>query len=110
MRRCTALKILLVHHSIVNAFLERLVAVMSALKIGMPWEGGVRVTPLPGPHRTAYLTEAIDDALAKGARVVNPGGGAFCATLFHPAVLYPVREGMKVSREEQFGPVVPWFR
>ena len=28
-------------------------------------------------------------------------------TLFYPAVVYPVREGMKLYREEQFGPIIP---
>ena len=37
--------------------------------------------------------------------MVNEGGGAFCKTLYYPAVLYPVREGMKLYREEQFGPL-----
>jgi acyl-CoA reductase-like NAD-dependent aldehyde dehydrogenase len=73
----------------------------------MPWEKGVTITPLPGLHRTAYMTEAIEDARAKGARVVNEGGGAFSMTLFYPAVVYPVREGMKLYREEQFGPIIP---
>ena len=59
----------------------------------MPWEKGVAITPLPGLHRTAYMTEALEDAKAKGARVVNEGGGEFCQTLFYPAVVYPVQRG-----------------
>ena len=106
-QRCTALKMLIVHRTVVDAFLDRFTAELARLKIGMPWESGVHITPLPGPHRTAYMTDAIEDALAQGARVVNEGGGAFCSTLFYPAVVYPVREGMKLYREEQFGPVVP---
>jgi acyl-CoA reductase-like NAD-dependent aldehyde dehydrogenase len=106
-QRCTALKILIVHRSIVDAFLQRFTAEVARLKIGMPWEPGVQITPLPGPHRTAYMTAAIEDATANGARVVNEGGGAYCGTLFYPAVVYPVREGMRIYREEQFGPVVP---
>ena len=39
--------------------------------------------------------------------MVNEGGGTVCGTLFYPAVVYPVKEGMKLYREEQFGPVVP---
>lgn len=35
-------------------------------------------------HRTPYTTDAIDDAKAKGARVVNEDGGVFCKTLFYP--------------------------
>jgi len=106
-QRCTALKMLIVHRAIVDEFLRRFVDAVGALKIGMPWEPGVQITPLPGPHRTAYMTEAIEDAKAKGAQVVNPGGGTYCSTLFYPAVVYPVREGMQLYREEQFGPVIP---
>lgn len=106
-QRCTALKMLIVHSSVVDTFLERFTAELARLKMGMPWEAGVQITPLPGPHRTAYMTEAIENAKAQGARVVNEGGGEFCNTLFYPAVVYPVREGMTLYREEQFGPVVP---
>ena len=106
-QRCTALKMLMVHRSIVDTFLERFTAQLGKLKVGMPWEKGVSITPLPGLHRTAYMTAAIDDAKAKGARVVNEGGGVFCQTLFYPAVVYPVQEGMMLYREEQFGPIIP---
>jgi glyceraldehyde-3-phosphate dehydrogenase (NADP+) len=106
-QRCTALKMLIVHESIADAFLKRFTEELSKLKVGMPWEKGVTITPLPGLHRTAYMSEAIEDAQAKGARVVNEGGGAFCMTLFYPAVVYPVGEGMKLYREEQFGPIIP---
>jgi acyl-CoA reductase-like NAD-dependent aldehyde dehydrogenase len=88
-------------------FLRRFTEELGKLKVGMPWEPGVHITPLPGMHRTAYMTEAIEDAKAKGARVINEGGGAFCQTLFYPAVVYPVQEGMKLYREEQFGPIIP---
>ncbi|WP_374729735.1 NADP-dependent glyceraldehyde-3-phosphate dehydrogenase [Caballeronia humi] len=106
-QRCTALKMLMVHRSIVDVFIERFTAELTKMKVGMPWEKGVSITPLPGMHRTAYMTEAIDDAKAKGASVVNEGGGVFCKTLFYPAVVYPVQEGMKLYREEQFGPIIP---
>ena len=53
------------------------------------------------------MTRLVEDAKAKGARVINEGGGATGGTLFYPAVVYPVREGMMLYREEQFGPIVP---
>src|SRR5438034_3201036 len=106
-QRCTALKMLIVHESIAEVFLHRFIEELAKFKVGMPWEKGVAITPLPGLHRTAYMTDAIEDATAKGARVVNEGGGAFSMTLFYPAVVYPVREGMKLYREEQFGPIIP---
>ncbi|MDR3466521.1 MAG: NADP-dependent glyceraldehyde-3-phosphate dehydrogenase [Xanthobacteraceae bacterium] len=106
-QRCTALKMLMVHSAIVDAFLRRFVAELAKLKVGMPWQAGVNITPLPEPDKVAYMRQCVDDALARGARVVNDGGGTSCDTLFYPAVVYPVREGMKLYREEQFGPVVP---
>lgn len=106
-QRCTALKMLMVHRSIADEFVNRLTAELAKLKVGMPWEKGVFITPLPGMHRTTYMTEVIEDAVAKGAEVVNPEGGEFCKTMFYPAVVYPVSEGMRLYREEQFGPVIP---
>jgi aldehyde dehydrogenase (NAD+) len=106
-QRCTALKMLMVHQSVAEPFLRRFAEELIKLKVGMPWERGVGITPLPEPGKVAYMTELVEDALAKGARVVNEGGGTACKTLFYPAVVYPVREGMKLYREEQFGPVVP---
>jgi glyceraldehyde-3-phosphate dehydrogenase (NADP+) len=38
---------------------------------------------------------------------VNPGGGERAATLFRPALVYPVDAGARLYHEEQFGPVVP---
>jgi glyceraldehyde-3-phosphate dehydrogenase (NADP+) len=73
----------------------------------MPWDKGVSITPLPKRGKVEYMTSLVEDAKAKGARVVNEGGGATGGTLFYPAVVYPVREGMMLYREEQFGPIVP---
>jgi glyceraldehyde-3-phosphate dehydrogenase (NADP+) len=106
-QRCTALKIVFVQRSVAAAFLERLTATIGGLRAGMPWQEGVALTPLPEAGKAAYLTGLVDDAVARGARVVNPGGGAVHGTYFHPAVVYPVASGMKLWTEEQFGPVVP---
>ncbi|MBZ6075301.1 NADP-dependent glyceraldehyde-3-phosphate dehydrogenase [Microvirga puerhi] len=106
-QRCTALKMLMVHQSIVEPFLNRFTEELAKLKVGMPWEKGVSITPLPELGKVDYMTQLLEDAKAKGARVVNAGGGASCGTLFYPAVVYPVQEGMKLYREEQFGPIVP---
>jgi len=106
-QRCTALKILFVHESRVERFLEGLCAAVDGLKGGLPWDDGVRITPLPEPGKTAWLTGLIDDARAAGARVVNREGGAVDGTFMTPAVVYPVAPGMRLYTEEQFGPVVP---
>jgi len=106
-QRCTALKILLVHKSLVDEFLQKLSAEIAKLKFGMPWEKGVNLTPLPEPGKPAYLKDCIDDAIANGAKVVNENGGETVASFVYPAVVYPVNEKMKLYREEQFGPVIP---
>ncbi len=106
-QRCTALKILFVHETVLDDFLERLAARVNALKPGMPWEPGVALTPLPEPGKTDYLHAVLEDAVAKGARVINAGGGESHQTFFQPAVLSPVDSSMRVYHEEQFGPLVP---
>jgi glyceraldehyde-3-phosphate dehydrogenase (NADP+) len=106
-QRCTALKMLFVHRDIVDAFIANFSNAVDRLKSGMPWETGVCITPLPEPNKTGYLMELIDDARAKGASVVNRGGGSVEHTFMSPAVVYPVDTGMRLYSEEQFGPVVP---
>ena len=106
-QRCTALKMLFVHEDIIDAFITKFSDTVDSLKGGMPWDPGVQITPLPEPDKTKYLTELIDDARAKGARVVNTNGGAVHQTFMSPAVVYPVGPGMRLYTEEQFGPIVP---
>jgi glyceraldehyde-3-phosphate dehydrogenase (NADP+) len=106
-QRCTALKILFVHEAIIDSFITKFGAAVEKLKVGMPWDSGVQITPLPEPNKTRYLTELIQDACTKGARVINKDGGGVTVTLMTPAVVYPVTAGMKLYDEEQFGPVVP---
>ncbi|TXK36482.1 NADP-dependent glyceraldehyde-3-phosphate dehydrogenase [Pontibacter qinzhouensis] len=106
-QRCTALKIVFVHRSRVDEFLSGLSEAVGKLKYGMPWEKGVSLTPLPEPHKPAYLQDLITDAAAHGAEVVNEGGGATFESFVYPAILYPVNKHMRVYREEQFGPVIP---
>ncbi|TCL56813.1 glyceraldehyde-3-phosphate dehydrogenase (NADP+) [Hydrogenispora ethanolica] len=106
-QRCTALKIIFVHREVAEAFLTKFSAAIARLKLGMPWDENVAVTPLPETGKTEYLQGLVADAVAHGARVVNPEGGATYRTLFYPALLYPVDGAMRVYHEEQFGPVIP---
>ncbi|MBH3396046.1 MULTISPECIES: NADP-dependent glyceraldehyde-3-phosphate dehydrogenase [Pseudomonas] len=106
-QRCTALKILFVHEDVVDAFLDKFQRKLAALKPGMPWEPGVALTPLPEPGKVDYLDSLVADATAKGARVLNEGGGHSRGSFFYPALLYPVNHEMRIYHEEQFGPLVP---
>ncbi|MFM7855264.1 MAG: NADP-dependent glyceraldehyde-3-phosphate dehydrogenase, partial [Flammeovirgaceae bacterium] len=106
-QRCTALKILFVHQSIVEKFTQKFLAEVKKLKPAMPWDAGVGLTPLPEPGKTDYLKGLVDNAKANGANVLNENGGEMFHSFFYPAVVYPVNEKMNLFHEEQFGPVVP---
>ncbi|MFY7890035.1 MAG: NADP-dependent glyceraldehyde-3-phosphate dehydrogenase [Spirosomataceae bacterium] len=106
-QRCTALKMMWVHRSLVDTFNTRMAEEIAKLKLGMMWDKGVNITPLPEPNKPAYLKELIEDAKLHGAKVMNEGGGDSSKSLVYPALLYPVNSKMKVWHEEQFGPVVP---
>jgi glyceraldehyde-3-phosphate dehydrogenase (NADP+) len=106
-QRCTALKVLYVHESIVDEFNKRFSEAVDSLKFGLPWEDGVFLTPLPEPGKPAYIQELIKDAIDKGAKIMNKRGGELTENYSFPAVLYPVNDKMSVYHEEQFGPVVP---
>ncbi|MDH4057321.1 MAG: NADP-dependent glyceraldehyde-3-phosphate dehydrogenase [Cyclobacteriaceae bacterium] len=106
-QRCTALKLHFVHESIVDDFIKRFISEVSKLKMGMPWENGVQLTPLPEPGKTDYLRGLLEDAKKHGAKVMNEHGGEILNSFFYPAVLYPVTSKMKIYHEEQFGPIIP---
>ncbi len=106
-QRCTAIKVVFVHSSIADSFVEKLGAAVGKLKLGMPWDKGVQITPVAPPGKPEYLEGLIADAVAKGARVVNADGGQCFGSMFMPAVVCPVTEGMTLYYEEQFGPIIP---
>lgn len=106
-QRCTALKMLFVHEDVIEEFNAKFVAKVEELKYGLPWEKGVMLTPLPEPGKPEYIQELIDDAVEKGAKVINEKGAQTNESFIFPAVLYPVNDTMRVFHEEQFGPVVP---
>lgn len=106
-QRCTALKVVYVHEDVKDPFLNKFCTAVDALAFGNPWDEGVKLTPLPEPGKSDYIQELIDDALAKGAKILNKKGGQRYDNYIWPAVLYPVTKDMRVYQEEQFGPVIP---
>lgn len=127
-QRCTALKLLFVPREHADKFAAMMKERVEELSVGLPWESVVdgasgktkysQITPLPNQGRVDYMRSLIDDAVEKGATVVNEKGGSTVgggegeagsseSTLMIPAVLYPVTPGMRIWEEEQFGPVVP---
>lgn len=106
-QRCTALKHIWVDQELSDRFLECFCTEVDRLVCGMPWEEGVTVTPLPEKDKIEWLGELVEDAVQKGAKIMNKNGGKSFANLYYPTVLYPVTRDMKLYHVEQFGPVIP---
>jgi glyceraldehyde-3-phosphate dehydrogenase (NADP+) len=105
-QRCTAIKIIFVHSSIAETFIAKFAKAVDDLVLDHPVTDS-ELTPLPERGKVAQMEAYVDDAVAKGAKVVNQYAGRVNETSFFPAVLYPVAKGMRLYSEEQFGPVVP---
>ena len=105
-QRCTALKVIYVHESIVSEFNELFSKAVDHLAFGMPWEDTF-LTPLPETSKPAYIQELIKDAIKHGAKVMNKKGGELTDNFSYPAVMYPVNNKMRLFHEEQFGPIIP---
>jgi len=92
---------------VAEAFVAKLAEAIDALPFGLPWQAGVRLTPLPEQDKAKTLQQLVDDAVAKGARIVNAHGGLTNRTFYFPSLVYPVDPRMTLHATEQFGPVVP---
>jgi succinate-semialdehyde dehydrogenase / glutarate-semialdehyde dehydrogenase len=108
---CVCANRILVQDKVYDAFAVKLAEKVKGLKVGPGTESGVTTGPLIDDKAVAKVEEHIEDALAKGAKVLLGGrkhslGGRF----FEPTVLVDVDTSMKVTREETFGPVAPLFR
>jgi glyceraldehyde-3-phosphate dehydrogenase (NADP+) len=106
-QRCTALKILYIHESIINKFKEKFCNEVDSLSFGNPWDDGVMLTPLPEPDKPNYIKSLIDDAISKGASIINSKGGKMTNNYIYPSVIFPVNKTMNIYHEEQFGPIIP---
>jgi succinate-semialdehyde dehydrogenase/glutarate-semialdehyde dehydrogenase len=108
---CVCANRIYVQDGVYDAFVAKLKAAVSTLKVGNGLEAGVTTGPLIDDKAVAKVREHIDDALGQGAEVVFGGqshalGGSF----FEPTILVNVPRGARVSREETFGPLAPLFR
>lgn len=108
---CVCANRLLVQDRVYDAFADKLVAAVSRLKIGNGGEPGVTQGPLIDEAAVAKVEELLADALAKGARLLCGGRRhALGRSFFEPTVVADVTPGMRLAREEIFGPVAPLFR
>jgi succinate-semialdehyde dehydrogenase/glutarate-semialdehyde dehydrogenase len=95
-----------VHEDVADAFLEKFVAKMGALRVGDPMDEGTDVGPLATEAGRRDVEAYVQDAVDKGARVLvggeRPDGPGW---FYPPTVLSAITPEMKMYHEEVFGPV-----
>ena len=106
---CCGIERIYVHESLYDAFVEKAVAWVKALKLGNPFNADSTLGPMANKRFAAVVRGQIAEAVAAGAKaLIDPAlfpaddGGAYLA----PQILVNVDHSMRVMMEESFGPVV----
>ncbi len=101
---CMNTRKILVHRALYDRFLERFTARARALQAGDPSDPRTKLGPLINDQAVAKVQQGIDEALARGARMV--AGGTSRGRCVDPTVLVDVPADAPIHCEEVFGPVV----
>lgn len=102
---CISTQRIYVHDSVADAFTDALVAHVRDIAVGDPRDEATEVSSLISIQERQRVVSWIEEAVGQGARILCGGEVASDGTLT-PTVITDVREDMKVSRCEVFGPVV----
>jgi acyl-CoA reductase-like NAD-dependent aldehyde dehydrogenase len=105
---CMSTERIVVDNKIADEFVERFAAKAASLSLGDPSSGSTVLGAIVDPRSADRVTELIDDAVAKGARLA--AGGKRDGTLMHATVLDHVQPGMRIYGEESFGPLATIVR
>jgi acyl-CoA reductase-like NAD-dependent aldehyde dehydrogenase len=101
---CISVQNVMVHESVYDAFLERMVAEVRLLRVGDPLDPATDVGTLIDEPAAKRVEQWVAEALAQGARALT--GGKRRAAQYEPTVLVDVQRSMRVVCDEVFGPVV----
>jgi len=108
---CGALKRLYVHASVHDRVCDALVEYGRKVPMGDGMDERNLLGPLQNERQFRKVTELVDDARARGAKVLLGGAPRGGKGYFYPVTLLSeVTDGMRVVDEEQFGPVLPIIR
>jgi succinate-semialdehyde dehydrogenase/glutarate-semialdehyde dehydrogenase len=108
---CIAGKRFLVFDEIYDQFVDSFVAKMAALKMGDPMDESVQIGPLATAGGKRDIVELVEDAKAKGARVLCGGETPEGPGYYYPAtVIDQLTDDMRLVMEEAFGPVATIYR
>ncbi|MFE9369699.1 aldehyde dehydrogenase [Streptomyces sp. NPDC006711] len=101
---CLSTERVVVDRAVADEFTRRLAALAATITCGDPRDPGTVLGPVVGRDTVSRLTGLVRDAVGAGARLL--AGGTATGPCFAPTVLADVAPGMRVYREESFGPVV----
>jgi succinate-semialdehyde dehydrogenase / glutarate-semialdehyde dehydrogenase len=105
---CTAANRFHVHESVAEEFAERIAERMAALKVGRGTDPDTDVGPLIDDAQRSKVSELVEDARQRGARVLIGGEPVGERGYFYaPTVLSEVPDDARMLSEEIFGPVAP---
>ena len=108
---CIAGKRFLVFEEVYDQFLEKFVAKMQSLVMGDPMDDATQLGPLATASGLRDVKELVDDAKAKGARVLCGGEAPEGSGYFYPAtVIDQITPDMRLTMEETFGPVASVYK
>ncbi|OJU51656.1 MAG: succinate-semialdehyde dehydrogenase (NADP(+)) [Mesorhizobium sp. 61-13] len=108
---CVCTNRFFVQEGIYDKFVEKLAEASKKLKVGSGLDDGVQQGPLIDVKAVEKVEEFIEDAVAKGGKIVSGGkrhalGGSF----FEPTVISGAKSNMKFMKDEIFGPIAPVFK
>lgn len=107
---CVCANRIYVQRGVLEAFTQKLVAKVNALKVGDGTEAGVTQGPLIDGKAVEKIEEHVADAVAKGGKVLAGGKRHALGGLFYePTVIGGATADMLFAREETFGPLAPIF-
>ncbi len=110
---CVCSNRLYVQSGVYDEFVEKFAAKVATAKVGNGFEDGVNQGPLIEEAALEKVQRHVDDAVAKGARVVT-GGKRLKSTgsgqFFEPTVVADATADMLCAKEETFGPFAPVFK
>jgi succinate-semialdehyde dehydrogenase / glutarate-semialdehyde dehydrogenase len=106
---CVCANRIYVQDGVYDQFVQKFSAKVEALKVGNGFEEGVVQGPLIEDAAVQKVQRHVEDALAKGGKVVV-GGKKLQGQFFQPTVIAEATGSMLCAKEETFGPVAPVFR
>lgn len=108
---CIAGKRFIIHEDIYDQWVDIFIAEMGSLVMGDPMDRTTQVGPLATANGQRDIADLVEDAKAKGARVLLggelPDGPGF---FYPPTIIDSITPDMRITMEEAFGPLASVYR